>query len=224
MKKNLKYILLICVFNLSISYANKIAVATKIKGLVEIMPAGKKDFINLKPGTILSDGDKVRTGSKGFAAIIFIDDKSTLKLKEDSEAVITGQRSAASISKKINMDSGTVRATVTKQNTDFVIQTPTSVASVKGTDFWLITNPETGDQIIGIEGIVGLTNNETGQEVDVTEGMSGISTPDGNIGLEVTNPSSIPDDPSAEIDGPSQIKIYLEGPNGEQRVMVIEYQ
>ena len=188
------------------------------------MPAGKKDFINLKPGTILSDGDKVRTGSKGFAAIIFIDDKSTLKLKENSEAVITGQRSAASISKKINMDSGTVRATVTKQNTDFVIQTPTSVASVKGTDFWLITNPEIGDQIIGIEGIVGLTNNETGQEVDVTEGMSGISTPDGNIGLEVTDQSSIPDDPSAEIDGPSQIKIYLEGPNGEQRVMVIEYQ
>ena len=224
MKKNLKYVLLICAFTLSISYANKIAVATKIKGFVELMPAGKRDFIKLKPGTILSDGDKVRTGSKGFAAIIFIDDKSTLKLKEDSEAVITGQRSAASISKKINMDSGTVRATVTKQNTDFVIQTPTSVASVKGTDFWLITNPETGDQIIGIEGIIGLTNNETGQEVDVTEGMSGISTPDGNIGLEVTDQSTIPDDPSVEIDGLSQIKIYLEGPNGEQRVMVIEYQ
>ena len=210
--------------NLSIAFANKIAVATKIKGLVEIMPVGKKDFTKLNPGTILSDGDKIRTGSKGFAAIIFIDDKSTLKLKEDSEAVITGQRSAASISKKINMDSGTVRATVTKQNTDFVIQTPTSVASVKGTDFWLITNPETGDQIIGIEGIIGLTNNEPGQEVDVTEGMSGISTPDGNIGLEVTDQSSIPDDPSEETNGPSQIKIYLEGPNGEQRVMVIEYQ
>ena len=224
MTKKINYILLVCVLNLSVAFANKIAVATKIKGLVEIMPVGKKDYTKLKPGTILSDGDKIRTGSKGFAAIIFIDDKSTLKLKEDSEAVITGQRSAASISKKINMDSGTVRATVTKQNTDFVIQTPTSVASVKGTDFWLITNPETGDQIIGIEGIIGLTNNETGQEVDVTEGMSGISTPDGNIGLEVTDQSSIPDDPSEETSGPSQIKIYLEGPNGEQRVMVIEYQ
>ena len=33
------------------------------------------------------------------------------------------------------MNSGTVRATVKKQNVDFVIQTPTSVASVKGTDF-----------------------------------------------------------------------------------------
>jgi hypothetical protein len=25
-------------------------------------------------------------------------------------------------------------------------------------------------------------------------------------------------------EGPSQIKIYLEGPNGEQKVMIIEYQ
>ena len=222
--KNIIYIILISSVILSIGFANKIAVTTKVKGVVEIMPVGKKDFSNLKPGTILSDGDKIRTGSKGFAAMIFIDDKSTLKLKENSEAVITGQRSAASISKKINMDVGTVRATVTKQNTDFVIQTPTSVASVKGTDFWLLTDPENGDQIIGLEGIVGLTNNETGQEVDVSEGMSGISTPDGNIGLEETDQSSIPDDPSDESDGPSQIKIYLEGPNGEQRVMIIEYQ
>ncbi|MBT3519212.1 MAG: FecR domain-containing protein [Candidatus Marinimicrobia bacterium] len=208
----------------SIAFGNKIAVATKVKGLVEIMPTGKKDFLDLKSGTILSDGDKIRTGRTGFAAIIFIDDKSTLKIKGNTEAVISGQRTAASISKKINMDIGTVRATIQKQNTDFVIQTPTSVASVKGTDFWLITDPVAGDQVIGIDGVISLVNSETGQEVEVTEGMSGISTPDGNVGLDETNPASIPDDPSDEQDGPSQIKIYLEGPNGEQKVLVIEYQ
>ena len=132
-------------------HGNKIAVTTKVKGLVEIMPIGKDNFANLKPGTILSDGDKIRTGSSGFTAIIFIDDKSTLKLKENSEAVITGQRSARSIAKKINMDIGTVRATVNKQNSNFVIQTPTSVASVKGTDFWMITDPVDGDLVIGLE-------------------------------------------------------------------------
>jgi len=212
------------VFFVSIAFGSKIAVATKVKGLVEIMPIGKSEFFDLKAGTILSDGDKIRTGKSGFAAIIFIDDKSTLKLKGDTETVISGQRTAASISKKINMDSGTVRATVKKQNTDFVIQTPTSVASVKGTDFWLLTDPVAGDQVIGIEGIVGLMNNETGQEVDVNEGMSGTSTPDGNLGVSETDPSSIPEDPSADQEGPSQIKIYLEGPNGEQKVMIIEYQ
>jgi len=217
-------LIIISVFYISIAFGSKIAVATKVKGLVEIMPIGKTEFFDLKAGTILSDGDKIRTGKSGFAAIIFIDDKSTLKLKGDTEAIISGQRTSASISKKINMDTGTIRATVNKQNTDFVIQTPTSVASVKGTDFWLLTDPIAGDQVIGIEGIVGLMNNETGQEVDVNEGMSGISTPDGNLGVNETNPSSIPEDPSADQEGPSQIKIYLEGPNGDQKVMIIEYQ
>ena len=223
MIKASRYIILSVLF-VSIIFGSQIAVTTKVKGLVEIMPVGKKDFLDLKAGTILSDGDKIRTGSSGFVAIIFIDDKSTLKLKGNSEAVITGQRTAASISKKINMDSGTVRATVNKQNTDFVIQTPTSVASVKGTDFWLLTDPVTGDQIICVEGTVGLVNSETGEDVDVTEGMSCISIPDGTLELSETDPSSIPDDPSDEQEGPSQIRIYLEGPNGEQKVMVIEYQ
>ena len=210
---------------LSVANANKIAVVTKVKGLVEIMPTGKKLFSKLKAGSILADGDKIRTGTSGFAAIIFIDDKSTLKLKGNSEAVITGQRTAASISKKINMDSGTIRATIKKQNSSFVIQTPTSVASVKGTDFWLLTDPDKGDQVIGLEGIVSLKNIDTGQDVDVVQGMSGISTPDGDIGVEETEASSIPTDPSdSSEDGPSQFKIYLEGPNGTQKVMVIEYQ
>ena len=205
-------------------HGNKIAVTTKVKGLVEIMPIGKDNFANLKPGTILSDGDKIRTGSSGFTAIIFIDDKSTLKLKENSEAVITGQRSARSIAKKINMDVGTVRATVNKQNSNFVIQTPTSVASVKGTDFWMITDPVDGDLVIGLEGLVTLTNNETGAEVDVTEGTSGSSTPDGVVDVEETEESTIPEDPTDQNEQQAEIKIYFEGPNGEQKVMIIEYE
>ena len=203
---------------------DKIAVTTKVKGTVELMAVGNKEYLNLKPGTVLSDGDKIRTGKSGFTAVIFIDDKTTLKLKENSEVVITGQRTAASISKKINMDAGTIRAKVSKQNTDFVIQTPTSVASVKGTDFWMITDPVSGDQVIGLEGLVGLVNNETGEEVDVTEGMTGMSTPDGQVDVVETDQNTIPDDPADEVEGPSQIRIYLEGPNGEQKALIIDYQ
>ena len=86
-----KNLFLIFLFTLSnLVFAEKIAVATKVKGMVEIMKVGKKEFNNLKPDSILDDGDKIRTGKSGFVAIIFIDDKSTLKIKENSEAVITG--------------------------------------------------------------------------------------------------------------------------------------
>ena len=218
------YNILLFIIFISWIHGNKIAVTTKVKGQVEIMSIDKDNFANLKPGTILSDGDKIRTGSSGFTAIIFIDDKSTLKLKENSEAVITGQRSARSIAKKINMDVGTVRATVNKQNSNFVIQTPTSVASVKGTDFWMITDPVDGDLVIGLEGVVTLTNNETGAEVDVTEGTSGSSTPDGDVDVEETEESSIPEDPTDQDEQQAEIKIYFEGPDGEQKVMIIEYE
>jgi hypothetical protein len=82
-----------------------------------------------------------------------------------------------------------------------------------------------GDQVIGIEGQVSLVNTETGQEVMVTTGMTGNSTPDGQIGLTETDVSSVPEDPSDESqEGPSQVRIYLEGPNGEQKVFIIDYQ
>ena len=209
---------------LSFSFSEKIAVATKIKGGVERMVVGEKIFSVLKPGTILSDGDKIRSGRDGFAALIFIDDKSTLKIKENSELVITGQRTAASISKKINMDSGTIRATVMKQNTDFVIQTPTSVASVKGTDFWMLSDPSSGDQVIGLEGIISLVNSETGQEIDVTSGTTGASTLDGQVAVNETDPNLIPTDPTDSGESASQVRIYLDGPNGAQKVLIIDYQ
>jgi len=214
--------LLICISSFLI--ASKIAVATKVQGSVDLKEVGKKEFKVLKAGTILADGDKIRTGKTGFAVVIFIDDKSILKIKGDSEAVITGKRTAASISKKINMDGGTIRATISQQDVDFVIQTPTSVASVKGTDFWMISDPFQGDQVIGIEGLISLVNMETGQEVDVSEGMTGSSTQDGQVVASETDPESIPEDPDAAQEGPSVMRIYLEGPNGEQKVLIIEYQ
>ena len=214
--------LLICISSFLI--ASKIAVATKVQGSVDLKEVGKKEFKVLKAGAILADGDKIRTGKTGFAVVIFIDDKSILKIKGDSEAVITGKRTAASISKKINMDGGTIRATISQQDVDFVIQTPTSVASVKGTDFWMISDPFQGDQVIGIEGLISLVNMETGQEVDVSEGMTGNSTPDGQGVASETDPQSVPEDPDAAQEGPSVMRIYLEGPNGEQKVLIIEYQ
>ena len=214
--------LLICISSFLI--ASKIAVATKVQGSVDLKEVGKKEFKVLKAGTILADGDKIRTGKTGFAVVIFIDDKSILKIKGDSEAVITGKRTAASISKKINMDGGIIRAIISQQDVDFVIQTPTSVASVKGTDFWMISDPFQGDQVIGIEGLISLVNMETGQEVDVSEGMTGNSTLDGQVVASETDPESIPEDPDAAQEGPSVVRIYLEGPNGEQKVLIIEYQ
>ena len=75
MLKIRRFSIFILLFMVSALFADKIAVATKVKGVVEIIKVGEKKVIDLKAGSILDDGDKVRTGSSGFVAIIFIDDK-----------------------------------------------------------------------------------------------------------------------------------------------------
>lgn len=205
--------------------AAKIAVVTKVRGGVE-MERGNSGYNKLKPGIILENGDRLRTGDQGFTAIIFIDDKSLLKIKNNTEVVISGKRDVNSINKQANISEGTLRANVSKQRKgEFVIQSPTSVASVKGTDFWFLSNPDGGDQVIGIEGIVALTNSLTGMSVDITQGFTGFSTLDGSVNTVETDPSTIPEDPDeTEEGGVSKLKIFLEGPDGTEKTIIIEYQ
>ena len=206
--------------------AQPIAIATKAMGTVEINKNAKPGYISLKAGTILEDGDGIRTGSDGFVLLIFIDDKSQLKVKGNSEVTISGKEIASAISKNVRMDNGTVRAQVNKQRKgEFVIQSTTSVASVKGTDFWFIANSEVGDMIIGLEGIVDLFNVISGLNVDVTAGNTGISDSNGNIDVNETNQNTIPEDPT-EGDAPvgDQIEIEFEGPNGEIKKLIIDIQ
>ena len=70
---NKKFLLIILLFNINQTvFAQRIAIATKALGSVEIEKKEKPGFNKLKAGTILNDGDRIRTGSDGFASIIFI--------------------------------------------------------------------------------------------------------------------------------------------------------
>ena len=222
-----KSILLIILLTASqFGLAQPIAIATKAMGTVEINKNAQPGYISLKAGTILEDGDGIRTGSDGFVLLIFIDDKSQLKVKGDSEVTISGKKIASAISKNVRMDNGTVRAQVNKQRKgEFVIQSTTSVASVKGTDFWFIANSEEGDMVIGLEGIVDLFNAISGLNVDVTAGNTGTSDSNGNIDVNETNQNTIPEDPT-DGDAPvgDQIEIEFEGPNGEIKKLIIDIQ
>ncbi len=205
--------------------AAKIAVTTKVSGKVDIEQAGRSGLSALKPGTILLDGDRIITGKNGFTALIYIDDKSMVKITGNTEVIIKGTRSAGSIAKQVNIDHGTLRALVNKQRKgEFVVQSPTSVASVKGTNFWMITDPETGDGLIVLEGLVSLTNLVSGETTDVGAGTTGTSSTDGSVETSETNPSDIPTDPDESGTPINQIEIELEGPDGVIKTLMIDIQ
>ena len=158
--KNLLVIILSAVTVISAS--SKVAIAIKIKGDVSIIHKGLNTAQALKPGSPLSDQDKIRTGKNGFVAIMYLDDKTVLKMLGNSDMTILGQRSGVKINKSIDIKYGKIAAAVTPQKgKEFMIATPTSVASVKGTELAIDSDPSTGDSFTLIEGLIEVTNNIT---------------------------------------------------------------
>ena len=122
------------------------------------------------------------------------------------------------------MIAGTLKADVPKQRKgDFVISTPTSVASVKGTEFWMISDPLLGDKVIGIEGLVELQNLISGEVANIGADQTGSSTPNGTLTVNTTNPDDIPEDIEEEEEI-HELRIQLQDADGQEKDLIIKFQ
>ena len=219
-------ILLIVGFLLSETlFSQPVAVVTKVKGNVEVRHGDSGASFNVaKAGELLKDEDFVRTGASAFAVLIYLDDKSMVKLKGNTNLSIHGKRVGKGLEKNLGLTGGTVKAVVSKQRRgEFKITSPTSVASVKGTSFWMITISQTGDAVYNEEGVVQLTNLVTGGIVDLLENQTGLSTPDGGLTVSTTIASDIPEDEDDPDDVPKELRIIMTGPDGQEKVLIIKY-
>lgn len=201
-----------------------VAVTTKIKGTAVLRPSKLKEFSPISPATVLFDRDFIRTRANGFLVMVFLDDKSMLKVKGNTELEIRGKREGSGISKKINMTIGTLKAEISKQRKgDFVVSTPTSVASVKGTSFWIISDPQFGDRVFGLDGLIELLNLISGEIVTVGPGQTGTSNLDGSIGVMATIPQNIPEDEEETSEEIKELRIRFRNADGEEHDLIIEY-
>jgi hypothetical protein len=211
--------------------ADKIALTLKARGETSLKRSAEDKYkFGVKPGTSLFDKDQIKTGKDGYAVLVFLDDKSQIKIRENSEMTISGTRTDEAISKQIAMQFGTLKAEVSPQRKgEFVIATPTSVASVKGTVFWVITDPVIGDIFYGMEGSIEVTNNESGAVVTVGANQTGTSTPDGGLNVQQTAPNQTPVDEEEEEEGQGEsgatntLRIELKNEQGEEKSILIEY-
>ena len=199
----------------------KIAIVTKIVGKAEYVRK-KEAPKDLNRGFIIESGDEILTKQDAFVALVFIDDRSALKIKEKSQIVINGKKNAKKISKKINLNNGTIRAQVNSSR-DFLVQTSVSVASVKGTDFWVISDDKTGDSIIGLEGIVTLLNRISGEKIDIKPGITGMSSKDGSLQSIKSDPKDIPIDLAQSAGQEKKLEIILNDSSGKQKKLIIDY-
>ena len=112
-----------------------IALVLKTVGKVELDAEGRSQWLPAKRGARLNSGQIVRTGERSLAALVFTDDKTLLKVRANSNVKIKGERKNNTIVKRIQLAFGQIWAKVTRQNVSMRIESPSGVATVKGTIF-----------------------------------------------------------------------------------------
>ncbi len=160
-----------------------LGLVTKSKGKVEYQKYDSNKFISsVTKGLGLYGDDQIRTGDNGFSIYRYLDDASSIKILKNSEVVIQGRIDSRNITKNVEVTNGLLNFNIDKQKDGyFTVVTPTSVATVKGTEFWLICNGAEGDKFLGVEGSVEVKNIQSGQKVILGENSTVVSTSGGNI-------------------------------------------
>ena len=160
-----------------------LGLVTKSKGKVEYQKYDSNKFTSsVKRGLGLYGDDQIRTGDNGFSMYRYLDDASSIKILKNSEVIIQGRIDSRNITKNVEVTNGLLNFNIDQQNDGyFTVVTPTSVATVKGTEFWLICNGVEGDKFLGVEGSVEVKNIESGQKVILNENSTVVSTSNGNI-------------------------------------------
>ena len=178
--------LIILFFISSIFSSESIGLVMKKKGKVTYTPySNNKNIKKLNVSESLFNQDLIETGKDGFTKFVYLDDGSVIKIHKNSEIYVQGDVNKRKIIKQINISTGKLKLDIKNQKlSEFKIMTPTSVASIKGTRFWVDVNGEQGDSFHGLSGIVEITNNTTGQKVRLTENTTAISLPDGTLEIK----------------------------------------
>ena len=203
----------IVIFLFSNSQAGVIARLIKIEGRVHVKRMGTEYFDeNARLGSPMSNGDEIKVGDNGFCAIMYTDDKSVIKIRENSKFGFLDTQNTRTIDLKYGILLNDVK---TKASTkSFRIQTAISVASVKGTKFAVISTQSGVDQFIGKEGLFEVLNMVSGQTILVEEGQKAISNNSGSLVQTPALPEEYPNDPELKEYIPEVEKYeseYLEG-------------
>ena len=132
--------------------AKVVAAISTLKGLVMVKPVGSRKYIPAYKGQMLKNGEWVKTKEGVFVAIVFLDG-SNIKIQQKTEVKITSYRmTAKDLKTNLEMSKGQAWSDVAEQGAggEFTITTPTAVASVKGTEFDLEFDEDSGESILTV--------------------------------------------------------------------------
>jgi len=179
--------------------AETIGRVMKANGEVLIKPIGGGAYsVAVKPGQAIANGDAIRVGESGFAVVIFLDDKSVVKIRENTDF----QFVETSNTRSLIIEQGTTLHNVNKDNRKktYRVETPVSVASVKGTEFSAFHDAIAGiDKFVGKTGNFEVFNTISGMTVNVGAGQKAVSNALGQLIPAPAQPGDYPEDPEGDV-------------------------
>lgn len=197
---------------------NDIALMLKTKGRVEFNKEGRRTWSLARRGLRLDSGEKIRTGDNSLAALVFTDDRSQLKIRSNSSVTIKGKREKKGIVKRITLGFGQLWAKVTRQKSEMRVETPSGVATVKGTEFYALF-VDGLFVIYCVEGLVELFN----QAGLVVVGAGEVAQTDGGPPTRIdVDPNSIFD--LSDDEGGSILRFDFENENNELKSLILEFE
>ena len=213
MKRKLLVLFFVCS---NLLLAETIGRVMKANGTVLVKPMGSPSYsVQVKPGQAISNGDAIRVGEASFAVVIFLDDKSVVKIRENTDF----QFVETSNTRSLIIDQGTTLHNVNKENRKktYRVETPVSVASVKGTEFSSFHDAVSGvDKFVGKSGNFEVFNSISGATVNVGPGQKAVSNALGQLIPAPAEPGDFPEDPDGES-SPEQNEPEQQQNNNEQQ-------
>lgn len=156
MKKTIMTVLLLFAAVLSCYGKQKETKALVIATQGNVNCVCEKSTLQLKPGMVLSEGDRIVT--ENGTADVQISSAGTIRIREMTSVSVETVGNSASV----KMTRGTLFARVSKMSADgnFTVNTPTAIAGVRGTNF-VVTHDESFGTVVRVHtGSVAVSNDK----------------------------------------------------------------
>jgi len=226
----MKQIILVCLILMLVGVlaaAEPIAYLIQGKGSVSI--SRDKKAVKFKNGELLYNNDEIKTAGESFAAIKYMDGGAAIKIFPNSVVKLTAIKQGKQLNKSTSLQLGSLYSKVNnKIKGNYQVETPTTVASVKGTGFITKLSASRQTIVIVMEGEVLLQHKESGKSKSVAPGSTGISDAQGNIEIEKTKINDVSETEMNEIESTNQeaqktMKIQVTDDNGNIKYIEITY-
>ncbi|MBN3039362.1 MAG: FecR domain-containing protein [Candidatus Omnitrophica bacterium] len=181
-----------CAEEQSQTYVNQPATINRVVGDVEYYSKDTNLWQEATADIQLNEGDQIRTGI-GAKAELLLQDGSFIRLKENSSlAIIRARKQTDNDATLYNLDLRVGEIMLELQElskgSEFKVKTPTAVAAVRGTTYYVRTGTMVVDgeekkfvQVYVDEGTVEYTNTVSGESCIVPQGLTAIVFEDGTI-------------------------------------------